>query len=286
MGMGYAFLKPAIMRIVLALGVLLTGTPLFAADTAITVPRFMDPRVRVERPDTSSLRVIRFLTDDEFPPLHFADPEGQPVGFAVDLARAACERLNIPCTMQVRRFETLLDSLAEGRGDALAAGIQVTPELRKRFAASMAYQRMPARFVAAKTGAKAPVSPSLLEGKRVAVVAGSAHNAYLTQFFPDVTRVETSTLSVALLRLAASEADYVFGDALTLALWLGGRPGANYAFAGGPYLESAYFGEGIGFLVRPEDQVLRRALDYALQQLWDDGTYARLYLRYFPISLY
>ncbi len=274
----------------MVLTVLFAGMPLFAADNpatvAITVPRFMDPRVRVERPDTSSLRVIRFLTDDEFPPLHFADPEGQPVGFAVDLARAACERLNIPCTMQVRRFETLLDSLAEGRGDALAAGIQVTPELRKRFAASMAYQRMPARFVAVKAGARAPVSPSLLAGKRVAVVAGSAHSAYLVQFFPDVSRIETASLAVALLRLAAGDADFVFGDGLTLALWLGGRPGSNYSFAGGPYLESAYFGEGIGFLVRPEDQVLRRALDYALQQLWDDGTYARLYLRYFPISLY
>jgi polar amino acid transport system substrate-binding protein len=78
----------------------------------------------------------------------------------------------------------------------------------------------------------------------------------------------------------------VFGDGLALAIWLGGRAGSGHAFAGQPYLESRYFGEGIGFIVRPEDVVLRRALDYAMQLLWDDGTYARLYLRYFPVSLY
>jgi polar amino acid transport system substrate-binding protein len=268
---------------------LITGVmavPARAADEAVQIPRFLDPRVRVERPDTSSLRVIRFMTDDEFAPLHFADANGQPVGFAVDLARAACEKLNVPCTMQVRRFETLLDSLAEGRGDALAAGIQTTPELRKRFASTMAYHRMPARFASLKTTAKQGISPSNLTTQKIAVVAGSAHLAYLTQFFGTATRVEVPNLGAALARLTTGDVDYVFGDALTLSLWLGSRPGTNYGFAGGPYLESTYFGEGIGFLVRPDDQVLRRALDYALQQLWDDGTYARLYLRYFPISLY
>ena len=47
-----------------------------------------------------------------------------------------------------------------------------------------------------------------------------------------------------------------------------------------------YFGEGIGFIVRREDEALRRALDFALQKLWDDGVYTELYLRYFPVSFY
>ena len=53
---------------------------------------------------------------------------------------------------------------------------------------------------------------------------------------------------------------------------------------GGPYLESRFFGEGIGFVVRREDENLRRAFDFALQRLWDEGKYAELYLRFFPIS--
>ena len=52
----------------------------------------------------------------------------------------------------------------------------------------------------------------------------------------------------------------------------------------GPYLESRFFGEGIGLLVRKDDEVLRRTLDYGLQQLWDEGKYAEIYLRFFPVS--
>ena len=58
----------------------------------------------------------------------------------------------------------------------------------------------------------------------------------------------------------------------------------DLAFTGGPFLESAYFGEGVAFLLRKDDPALKRGLDYALQALWDDGTYARLYLRFFPVS--
>ncbi len=37
-------------------------------------------------------------------------------------------------------------------------------------------------------------------------------------------------------------------------------------------------------MTRPEDAALSRALDDALQRLWDDGKYAELYLRFFPVS--
>jgi hypothetical protein len=45
-----------------------------------------------------------------------------PIGFNVDLARAICEELGVTCTIQVRRFDTLLAALESGagrRGDRL-----------------------------------------------------------------------------------------------------------------------------------------------------------------------
>ncbi len=80
------------------------------------MPDFWNPRSRgerVEAPQTG--RAVRFLTDDEFPPLHFAGPDGNPTGFVVELARAVCEKLTITCTVQARRFDTLLDALDSGR---------------------------------------------------------------------------------------------------------------------------------------------------------------------------
>jgi polar amino acid transport system substrate-binding protein len=58
------------------------------------------------------------------------------------------------------------------------------------------------------------------------------------------------------------------------------------AFQGGPYLEPAYFGEGVGMAVRPDDEDLRQALNWALQRLEERGVMTELYLKYFPIGIY
>ena len=106
-----------------------------------------------------------------------------------------------------------------------------------------------------------------------------------TTFFPGAVVRSVPDLAAAEAALQGGEVDYVFGDGLGLALWLGGTAADGCcAFSGGPYLESRFFGEGVGFLFRPEDEPLRRAFDYALHRLWDEGKYAELYLRFFPIS--
>src|SRR5215213_4162231 len=125
---------------------LAAAAPVIAQDVAI--PNLWDPRARQERPDLSGLRTVRFLTDDDFPPLHFVGPDGAPTGFSVELARAACERLGITCTIQARRFDTLADALSEARGDVIAAAMPITPALRRRFSVALPYFSLTARFAA------------------------------------------------------------------------------------------------------------------------------------------
>src|SRR6201985_2442453 len=96
------------------------------------VPGFWDPRRRPDRPDLSRLTVIRFLTETDYPPFNFTGPDGHPAGFNVDLARLVCEEIKVTCTIQMRRFETLLDAISSNRGDAIIASLAVTPGLRKR----------------------------------------------------------------------------------------------------------------------------------------------------------
>nr|WP_264051435.1 transporter substrate-binding domain-containing protein [Methylobacterium sp. FF17] len=232
-----------------------------------------------------SARAVRFLTDDEFPPLHFAGPDGAPTGFVVELARAVCERLAMTCTVQARRFDTLLDALADRQGDVVAAAIPLTPALRARFLATRPYFRWPARF-AARTDRNQPApSAAALAGRSVGVVGGSAHAAYLKAFFPGAVAKDFTDLATAEGALRRGEVDYVFADGLNLALWIGGVEAANCcAFTGGDYLENRYFGEGIGLVTRADEPALSRALDDALQRLWDEGKYAELYLRFFPLS--
>ncbi|MDF2597821.1 transporter substrate-binding domain-containing protein [Methylobacterium brachiatum] len=260
--------------------------PTQAATPAVTVPNFWNPRSRgerVEAPQTG--RAIRFLTDDEFPPLHFAGPDGNPTGFAVELARAVCEKLTITCTVQARRFDTLLDALDGRQGDVIAAAVPLTATLREKFLATRPYFRWPARF-AARTDKGLPVpSAAALAGRSVGVMGGSAHAAYLKAFFPKAVPKEFLDLAAAEGALKRGEIDYLFADGLNLALYVGGQEADNCcALIGGDYLENRYFGEGIGLITRQEDAALSRALDDALQRVWDDGKYTELYLRFFPVS--
>src|SRR5215210_5091112 len=194
---------------------LAAAAPVVAQDVAI--PNLWDPRARQERPDLSGLRTVRFLTDDDFPPLHFVGPDGNPTGFSVELARAACERLAITCTIQARRFDTLLPSLAEGRGDVVAAAVPVTADLRRRFSATGPYFRSPARFAAVKERKLPEPGPVSLEGRAVGVVAGTAHEAYLRTFFPKASARCFADLAAASAALRKGEVDYLFADGLGLA---------------------------------------------------------------------
>ncbi|GJE58176.1 Putative ABC transporter arginine-binding protein 2 [Methylobacterium trifolii] len=250
------------------------------------VPNFWNPRSRgerVEAPQTG--RAVRFLTDDEFPPLHFAGPDGTPTGFSVELARAVCERLSITCTVQARRFDTLLDALDQRQGDVVAAAIPLTPALRAKFLATRPYFRWPARFAArADKGLPLPSVGALAE-RSVGVIAGSAHAAYLKAFFPKTVLKDFTDIAAAEGALKRGETDYLFADGLNLAVWVGGQEAESCcALIGGDYLENRYFGEGVGLVTRQEDAALSRALDDALQRVWDDGRYTELYLRFFPVS--
>lgn len=255
------------------------------SNVPVVVPGFWDPRRRPERPDLSRVTLIRFLTENDFPPFNHAGPDGNPVGFNVDLARMICEELKIACTVQMRRFDTLMDALADNRGDAVIASIAVTPQTRERVDFSDPYYRTPARFVARRDFAIDDIRPELLEGRKVAVVAGTAHEAYLKNLFTEVVLQPYPNAEAAHAALMKGEVELMFADGISLAFWLNGTDSKNCcAFRGGPYIDSRYFGEGVGIAVRRGNDALRQGFNWALFRLWEQGRFSDLWLRYFPIS--
>jgi polar amino acid transport system substrate-binding protein len=255
--------------------------------TGVFVPGFWDPKHRPERPESGRITTIRFLTEEDYPPFNFKCANGQPAGFNIDLARAICNELNLVCTVQVRRFNTLIDALNENKGDAVIASLSITPQNRARVDFTDAYYRTPARFIARKETLLDQTTPEAIAGRRVAVAAGTAHEAYLRDFFPETFIRSYPNVETALAALRRAEVDLMFGDGVTLAFWLNGTGSGNCCvFRGGPFIESRYFGDGVGIALKRGNDNLRRALDYALFRVWEKGTYTDLYLRYFPVSFY
>lgn len=259
--------------------------PATAAAPAVVVPGFWDPKRRLERPELPANLVIRFLTETDYPPFNYTGPDGNLAGFNVDLARMLCEELGATCTIQMRRFDTLLDALAENRGDAVIASIAPTADSRRRADFTDPYYRSPGRFVARRDAAGAELLPERLDGVRVAAVTGTAHEAYVRAFFTGANLRPYPTDEAARQALRNGEVDLLFGDAIQLAFWLNGSDSAACcAFRGGPFTESRYFGEGIGIAIRRGNDTLRQGLNWALYRLWEKGRYTELWLRHFPIS--
>jgi len=255
------------------------------ARDGLAVPGFWDPRRRPERPDLSRVTQIRFLTETDYPPFNFAGPDGYPAGFNVDLARLVCEELRVTCTIQMRRFDTLIAALNANHGDAVIASIAVTEASRKLLDFSDPYYRMPARFATSRASATEELRPEQLAGRKVAVVSGSAHEEYLKALFTEADIVGFHDATAARAALQAREVDYVFGDAISLSFWLNGtESGDCCAFAGGPFFEGRYFGEGVGIAVKRGNETLRLAFNWALFQLWESGRLTDLWLRYFPVN--
>jgi len=256
-----------------------------ATSDPIAIPGFWDPRRRPERPDLSRISIIRFLTETDYPPFNYAGPDGAPTGLNVDLARLICEELKVACTVQMRRFDTLINALNTNNGDAIIASIAATPEMRSRVDFSDPYYRTPARFVARRDSTIEGVRPEALEGKKIGVVAGTSHEAYLKTLFTEAELHPYPDADAARFALKRGEVDLLFGDGVSLAFWLNGTDSANCCmFKGGPYLESRFFGEGVGIVVRRGNDLLRQAFNWALFRLWEKGRFTDLWLRYFPVS--
>jgi polar amino acid transport system substrate-binding protein len=249
------------------------------------VPSFWDPRHRPERPDLTRITLIRFLTETDYPPFDFTGPDGAPAGFNIDLARLICEELKVPCTIQMRRFDTLIKALDAKSGDAVIASIAQTPETRQKVDFTNPYYRSPARFVSRRDLDIPDVRPQALEGRKIGVVAGTAHEAFLKTLFTEAIVQPYPNADAARFALKKGEVDLIFDDGISLAFWLNGTDSANCCvFRGGPFLESSYFGEGVGIAVRHGNDLLRQAFNWALFQLWEKGRFTDLWLRYFPIN--
>ncbi len=256
-----------------------------APEGEVVVPNFWDPRARLERPSTSEIGTIRFLTTDDFPPFAFRDHRGILIGFDIDLAGAVCSALRIQCAIQTRPFGTLLDGLKDGTGNAVIAGLDPERAGAEGLISTQAYLKIPGRFVVAQGAGFNPNGPP--PERLVGAVCDSAHAAYIAHFFPHLKVACYLNPAAALAEVKAGTLAAVFGDALSLAFWLHGPESEDCCrFSGGAYLDSRYFGAGLSIVVRAEDRTLKSALDYALREVYRSGTYEELYLRYFPVSLF
>ena len=269
------------------LALLAAHPPALAQAKTDLVPDVWQGDVLRPKPEMPGMTRLRFVTDSDYPPFHYFDEEGVLTGFNVDLARAICEALSVECEVNPVDWEDLFKNLDNGEADAAIASIRIDTESLKRADFTSRYYATPGRFIARKDNDLKDVRPETVEGRKIGVLKGTGHEAFLKQYFSAAELVPFGTSDEAQTALKAGDIDFVFGDGVGLTFWLNGvTSDACCEFRGGPYFDTKFFGEGVGIAVKKGNRQLVEVLNYALEQVHASGRYEGLFLRYFPMSFF
>jgi polar amino acid transport system substrate-binding protein len=278
-----------------AVALLFVGLALMAAAPTLAQPAKQQPAPGQpaasedsSEPQALPRRVaIRFLTDSDYPPFNYYDEDNVLTGFNVDVARAICFELAAACDIQVRAWPELLLALRRGEADAVIASHAISANALKAIDFTDRYYHTPARFAAKRTVGRLDVTPEGLEGKKIGVTRGTAHEAYLRTFFRDSSIRTFETPELARDALVSGAIELLFDDGISLAFWLNGTGSkACCEFKGGPFAEPRFFGDGVAVAVSREDQQLKTLINAALKRMRENGRFEELVLRYFPLRAF
>lgn len=231
---------------------------------------------------------LRVGTDPTYAPFSSKNPQGQLVGFDIDLAKELCKRINTQCTFVESDFDALIPSLKAKKIDTIISSLSITEKRQKEIAFTEKLYAADSRLVAAKGS---PIQPTLesLKGKHVGVLQGSTQETYANQRWRpqgvDVVPYQNQDLIYA--DLAAGRIDAAFQDEVAASEGFLKQPvGKDYAFAGPSVKDNAIFGVGTGMGLRKDDADLKVALDKAFDSMRKDGTYDKFAKKYFDFNVY
>ncbi|ADU51680.1 extracellular solute-binding protein family 3 [Thermaerobacter marianensis DSM 12885] len=218
---------------------------------------------------------MTFATDGAYPPMEFPDPEnpGELIGFDIDLGKAIAEKLGVEYRVEVAEWEGLLAGLEARRFDAVMSAMNITEE-RQKSADFVQYFEMGQMIVVPKGNPQGIQSLDDLKGKVIAVQIGTT-NEEIARGIEGATVKTYQTFPDALQEVAAGRADATILDE-PVARYYANIEGDKYEYVGVPF-ETAPVGIA---LPKGEDELVQ-AVQQALDQLKQDGTYDQIYAKWF-----
>ncbi|MDO5301102.1 MAG: amino acid ABC transporter substrate-binding protein [Tissierellia bacterium] len=227
--------------------------------------------------DTEKTYVVGL--DDTFAPMGYRDEKGELIGFDVDLATDAAERMGITVEFQPIDWSMKETELEGGNIDFIWNGYSVTPERKEKVAFSEPYMKNRQIIVAL---AESPVeSKADLAGKTVTVQAeSSALEAVLKDeaFVESLATapVEYGTNVEAFQDVESGRSDVIVVDEVLARYYMKEQGQEKYKI-----LEDNFGEEEFAVGLRKDDTALLAALNEAMKAQVEDGTYDEIYTKYF-----
>lgn len=220
--------------------------------------------------------VVRIGTRNDNPPLSFIDDNGDWVGFDVELSQAVAEKLGVKPELVVVDGTTRITFLETGEVDMSVASMNHTRDREDAVDFSITYFWDNQSFLIRK-GTYTSIEE--LMGKTVAANAGSsaipswkAYSAENGGSAPDFVEFDDKQAAMQALRDGAVEG--YTEDNITMLSLAAGDPNLELLSGGHNPVQ---FGIGLP----NNNSEWRDQVNYALQELWKDGTFQEIYDRWF-----
>lgn len=217
-------------------------------------------------------------------PFGYHNPQGELVGFNVDLGRAICEQLKRPCRFEAMPFPQILPAVNAGRVDLALGNVLKTPERERQVAFSVPIWRSTSSFIG-RAGTPLVTPAQAIREHSVCVVEGSAQQAFLKHLGGSPNQILGRTSNQAVIEgLQQGVCTMALLPTMQALPFLQTPDGKPYAFIGQP-LGQEGLGGTVHLVVRPDRAELLTSVNEAIQTLIRNGTHEKISRRYFPFSI-
>ncbi len=249
---------------------------------------------------------IVIATEGAYPPYNMHAPNGELIGFEIDLGNDLCRRMNIQCTWVAQDWDSMIPALNAGKFDAVMDGMSITPQRLKALDFSKPYTQSPTTFLVLKNGplAKMPdtgehvslddkaaadkafadISP-ILKGKTVGAQIATIQANLLDTYLKNVVTIRTyKTTEEHDLDLSDNRIDASLASTSYFVSTLS-KPGGDQFVEVGPLFTGGLLGKGTGVGIRKTDPELVAMFNKAIDEATKDGTIRKLSLKWFKTDI-
>lgn len=219
--------------------------------------------------------ITAYYDANGFVPFVLSDPDSKPTGFDIDLLNAIGDKQGFRVIYLPHIFTGIFNDLGNGV-DTVAGGVTVTQERKNQMDFTESYfESSPALLL---TKESPIVSFAEMRGKNIAVVGSTATVAMVANIQNGNGRiVEKQTTWDAVRSTLRKETDGTFGDIGPLTYYAN-----QYKELGARVIVDASMPKDFyAFPVKRGDDKLLQQLNAGLQQVRADGTYDKLYQKWF-----
>ena len=226
-------------------------------------------------------KTVTIGIDDTFVPMGFRDKKGKLIGYDVEMAKAAFEKMGLKPKFQVIDWSMKETELNTGHIDAIWNGYTMTPERAKHAAFTKPYHEdNQVLLTKANSGINTPQD---MHGKQLGVQSGSVgfddfnQNPKVLKQYLGTKPVQYDTFDKAINDVKVGRINAVLIDGDYAKYYLA----HNHSNEPMKLVKTNFPPDYDAVGLRKQDKTLRKKLNKAIGNLHRDGTEARLSKKYF-----